>query len=78
VTAGWQDRARCAEVDPDLWFPEKGGPGATLARRICARCEVRAECLAFALAYPGPLDGVWGGKTERERRALRHELRTAA
>jgi WhiB family redox-sensing transcriptional regulator len=64
-------------VDSELFFPEKGG-AVTEARRICAGCEVRPECLAWALAQPEQLAGVWGGTTERERRTLRSELRTAA
>lgn len=59
----------CAEVDPDMWFPEKGGP-TTTAQRICRGCEVREECLAWALQH-GERYGVWGGLTERERRRLR-------
>lgn len=66
MNAGWRDSARCAEVDPELFFPEKGhSPMA--ARLICGRCEVRLACLAWALAHPG-VEGVWGGLTERERR----------
>lgn len=68
----WQDRGACREVDPDLFFPGKGEP-VDPARRICAGCPVRAECLAYALAASGPaLVGVWGGTTERERRTIRH------
>lgn len=64
----WQDRALCAEVDSALFFPEKGETG-TAAKRICRSCEVRAECLAFAVDN-GIAYGVWGGMDERERRSL--------
>ena len=47
-TEGWRDDALCAEVDPDLFFPPKGVT-ARRARKVCARCEVRAECLEWAL-----------------------------
>jgi hypothetical protein len=64
----WQDQALCAQVDPELFFPEKGqSPRA--AKRVCAACEVRAECLQYALDRREPF-GVWGGLSERERRAL--------
>ena len=69
MSGHWRDRARCAETDPDLWFPEKGHPVAA-AKRICFACEVRDECLAYALAHPELL-GVWGGFTEPQRRVLR-------
>jgi WhiB family redox-sensing transcriptional regulator len=72
----WQDRALCAEVDPDLFFPGKGG-GVRAAKRICFRCEVRAECLACALAHPG-LSGIWGGTSEQQRLARTRQHRRAA
>ena len=67
----WQDQALCAEVDPDLHFPEKGG-STREAKRVCRSCEVRAECLAYALEHEDTgRFGIWGGTSERERRALR-------
>jgi WhiB family transcriptional regulator, redox-sensing transcriptional regulator len=65
----WQDAGLCAEVDPDLWFPEKGGSVA-YAKRVCRSCPVAAECLKFALANDERW-GVWGGLSERERRRLK-------
>jgi WhiB family redox-sensing transcriptional regulator len=58
--------ALCAQVDPDLFFPEKGQPSAP-AKAVCARCPVTALCLATF----GPLvdHGVVGGLSERERHA---------
>ena len=44
----WQTRALCQETDPDAFFPEHGGTPLA-AKRICARCEVTDECLAYAL-----------------------------
>ena len=67
---GWQDKALCAQTDPELFFPEKGC-GARPAKRICRACEVRAECLDYALNAGDRLYGVWGGMSERERRQLR-------
>ncbi len=64
----WRDLALCAEVDPELFFPEKG-ESSRPAKRVCAGCEVRAECLQYALDH-GERFGVWGGLSERERREL--------
>jgi len=67
--------AVCAQVDPDLFFPEKGQPSAP-AKAVCARCPVTALCLATF----GPLiaDGVVGGLTAQERRQQRQTDRPAA
>ena len=65
----WKDRALCAETDPEAFFPEKGG-STREAKRICSGCEVRAECLEYALANDERF-GIWGGLSERERRRLR-------
>ena len=64
----WTTDALCAQVDPALFYPEAGEPNRD-AKRICAGCEVRAECLAYALAHRERF-GVWGGTTERERRRM--------
>ncbi len=68
---GWQENALCAETDPEAFFPEKGG-STREAKRICLRCEVRAECLEYALARDERF-GIWGGLSERERRRLRRQ-----
>ncbi|MGH3693191.1 MAG: WhiB family transcriptional regulator [Pseudonocardiaceae bacterium] len=65
----WQERALCAQTDPEAFFPEKGG-STREAKRICAGCEVRAECLEYALAFDERF-GIWGGLSERERRKLK-------
>lgn len=75
----WRDRARCAGLDPELFFPTKGrganGSGSGQARlpgvAICFRCDVQLQCLQYALAFPDGKHGIWGGATEAERRALR-------
>lgn len=64
----WMIDAACAEVGGDVWFPEAGGSTAE-AKLVCAGCSVRAQCLEFALDK-GFRFGVWGGMSERERRAL--------
>lgn len=65
----WQGKARCLEVDPEIFFPERGG-SSKAARAVCAQCEVRLECLRYALANREQF-GIWGGTSERERRKLR-------
>lgn len=65
----WQERALCAQTDPEAFFPEKGG-STREAKRICSGCDVRAECLDYALANDERF-GIWGGLSERERRRLR-------
>ncbi len=65
----WQDRALCAQTDPEAFFPEKGG-STREAKRICQVCDVRSECLEYALAHDERF-GIWGGLSERERRKLK-------
>ena len=65
----WQDRALCAQTDPEAFFPEKGG-STREAKQICTGCEVRAECLEDALGQDERF-GIWGGLSERERRRLK-------
>jgi WhiB family redox-sensing transcriptional regulator len=72
--ADWQERALCAQTDPEAFFPEKGG-STREAKRICSGCEVRAECLEYALAHDERF-GIWGGLSERERRRLRRAIST--
>lgn len=67
----WQADALCAQTDPEAFFPEKGG-STREAKRICEGCEVRSECLDYALANDERF-GIWGGLSERERRKLRRE-----
>jgi WhiB family transcriptional regulator, redox-sensing transcriptional regulator len=66
---GWQDRALCAQTDPEAFFPEKGG-STREAKKVCRACEVRAECLEYALEQDERF-GIWGGLSERERRKLK-------
>jgi WhiB family redox-sensing transcriptional regulator len=64
----WAEAALCAQTDPELFFPDKGGTSAP-AKRICAGCLVRAECLQDALDR-GERFGIRGGLSERQRRRL--------
>lgn len=65
----WADEAKCLTADPEVFFPEKGG-STREAKRICALCTVRAECLEYALDNDERF-GIWGGLSERERRKLK-------
>ena len=67
----WQERALCAQTDPEAFFPEKGG-STREAKKVCVSCEVRSECLEYALAHDERF-GIWGGLSERERRRLKKQ-----
>ena len=68
----WQEQALCAQTGGDFFFPE---PGSSVreAKRICGRCEVKAECLEYALGHDERF-GIWGGLSERERRNLKRRI----
>ena len=63
----WASRAACKGDTPDALFVR--GAEQNKAKAVCAGCPVRTECLAEALDNQIEW-GVWGGMTERERRAL--------
>jgi WhiB family redox-sensing transcriptional regulator len=74
----WTDRSYCGQLvaagiaDPDAWYPtslEHDGDEVKAARRLCAHCDVWQECRDYALDRD-EREGVWGGLTPRERRAL--------
>ena len=70
----WRAEGACVTADPDLFFPfadgAHGARQANQARRICARCVVRSQCLQFAMSVP-EAHGSWGGTTPAERRRER-------
>jgi WhiB family redox-sensing transcriptional regulator len=63
----WAAQAACKSADPDALFVQ--GAAQNRAKAVCLGCPVRTECLADALDHRIEF-GVWGGMTERERRAL--------
>jgi WhiB family redox-sensing transcriptional regulator len=78
----WWARAACRSADPELFFPISAlGPSldqAAAAKSVCEDCQVRQECLSFALST-GQAHGVWGGLSADERRGMRYrDLATAA
>ncbi len=72
----WMLRGRCRGVSPTEFFPSDG-LGVEAAQRVCAACEVRAECLEYALLHRIE-HGVWGGASERERRRILRRRRDVA
>ena len=81
----WMDSALCAQVgDPELWFglsqsafsATDEGQRESVAKSVCARCEVKAECLEFALRTDERY-GIYGGLTRKERLDYKRARRTA-
>src|ERR1700734_3120384 len=75
----WRAASACLSADPELFFPVAQGSAAdrqvSTALRVCAGCEVRQQCLEFAM-QTGEAHGIWGGTTADERiRARRRSLR---
>lgn len=68
----WQDLALCAEMDPEIFFPEETvNPYA--AKKACGVCEVRDECLEYTLSLDEDPEGIWAGLNQRSRRAIRRQ-----
>jgi len=81
ITHEWRNSAACREIAPEVFFPV-GTTGNALvaisaAKAVCDACDAKSECLEFAL-LTNQDSGVWGGKSEEERRALRRVRRAAA
>ena len=71
LDTGRKDLSNCLGVDPDLFFPERGA-STREAKEVCRGCEVRIDCLEYALQN-GEKFGIWGGMSERERRRIRRQ-----
>jgi WhiB family transcriptional regulator, redox-sensing transcriptional regulator len=73
----WMSQGACQREDPELFFPiTTTGPAlqqVSAAKAVCRRCIVAANCLSYAL--DSMQDGVWGGTTAEERRAMRETQR---
>lgn len=63
----WTEQALCTQIGGDLWFPEHGEDQRP-AKRVCAACPVRQQCLDAAIARQEQ-HGIFGGLNIRERRA---------
>lgn len=72
----WRVQGLCLREDPDLFFPVGSSTSALVllqteeAKAVCRRCPVMSRCLAWAVKV-GPVEGIWGGTTEGERRVMR-------
>jgi WhiB family redox-sensing transcriptional regulator len=77
----WREHAECLGMGTDLFFPPERGrrpqrkeeietekKRITQAKSICGRCIVRDACLSYAI--DNDLVGIYGGYTEKERRAI--------
>jgi WhiB family transcriptional regulator, redox-sensing transcriptional regulator len=78
----WRAVGACLGADPDLFFPiavgDAAGAQVQRALRICGGCQVRQQCLDFAVRT-GESHGIWGGTTPDDRvRARRALTRRAA
>lgn len=71
----WMEDALCAQTDPDIFYPEKGGSTAP-ATSICEGCAVRAECLEYAIAND-IRHGIWGGTSDNDRKRISRERKLA-
>lgn len=67
--SGWQDSANCATTDPELFVLDSGG-STIAAKKICGACDVREQCLQFAIDKHIYI-GIWGGLSPVQRRAMR-------
>jgi len=67
--ARWRELAACRGTHLEVFFPGRGETAGP-ARQVCAACPVRQPCLDYAITNR-ITHGIWGGLTERERRALR-------
>ena len=69
----WKLGANCLGSDPELFFPARGeGHKAREAMKICGECMVANKCLEYALENNEQF-GIFGGKSERQRRRIRYE-----
>lgn len=71
----WMEDALCAQTDPDIFYPEKGGSTAP-ATSICKNCSVRAQCLEYAVSND-IRHGIWGGTSDNDRKRMARERKAA-
>jgi WhiB family redox-sensing transcriptional regulator len=80
MAENWQSRGACIGENPELFFPIGNTGPAQLqieeAKQVCRRCEVREQCLQWALEMKQD-HGVWGGLSEDERLALKRRKSVA-
>ncbi len=75
-TEPWMEEGLCLQIgDPESYFPEQGG-STRPSKRVCGMCDVKSECLEYALRNRERF-GVWGGVSERDRRKMLREREAA-
>ena len=73
MSTEWMAEGKCRNFPAEMFFPGDG-TGVIKAQKICATCPVADQCLNYALE--NHVDhGIWGGKSERERRRLQRARR---
>jgi hypothetical protein len=66
----WMQSALCAQIDTEIFYPDRGdSASADMARKICRMCDVKKQCLQYAVDN-NERHGIWGGTIERERRPM--------
>lgn len=78
----WREAAACLSARDVSFFPDKDDAAAVArAKAVCAGCPVASECLSWAIET-NQTEGIWGGHTAKERRAIRRlwmeEIRKAS
>ena len=74
----WYDEAQCQGTSQQIFFPQKNSPQLeSIAKSICAACAVTEQCLEYAL-LTRQTEGIWGGKTAKERRRIRRQTAVSA
>ena len=60
-------------VDPEIFFPDSTDLETTKqAKKLCIQCKVTSDCLTFGIKTNSA--GIWGGKTEEERRSIKRKM----
>lgn len=72
----WMPKAKCRGVNPDFFYPERGA-STKEAKEVCAQCPVERLCLEYGVQKVEKF-GIWGGKSERDRRTIRRNRRKRA
>jgi WhiB family redox-sensing transcriptional regulator len=66
----WRFDAACKSTDTELFFADSDQDAIRRAKGLCAGCPVRKACLEFAIEARVD-DGIFGGKTARQRKRIR-------
>jgi WhiB family redox-sensing transcriptional regulator len=74
---GWKKESNCQGLDTEAFFPVSRGAYEykDMLAKVCGACPVKQQCLDYAVKYN--LLGWWGGTTDRQRRIIRAERKTA-